>query len=196
MDRDKGQAVKRVDILLEVRDCGITWQFDKPSIQTWPYVKKRVLLKNWVKTHFGVKCSRKVQETCCCHQNIRNSILYNPDVLYFCSKILPSWVNWSICVLPLLRILPFLGKKALKRLRLLWSFFAPQLFEYFLMKNSPNCKNSPKLQKLQNSPKLQHNCPKHTQNIHFADLHNKMLKWDFTQFLRFLLTIFELFTQF
>ena len=34
MDRDKGQAVKRVDILLEVRDCGITWQFDHPSIQT------------------------------------------------------------------------------------------------------------------------------------------------------------------
>ena len=34
MDRDKGQAVKRVDTLLEVRDCGITWQFDKPSIQT------------------------------------------------------------------------------------------------------------------------------------------------------------------
>ena len=32
--RNKGQAVKRVDIFLEVRDCGITWQFDKPSIQT------------------------------------------------------------------------------------------------------------------------------------------------------------------
>ena len=118
----------------------------------WSYVKKRVLLKNWVKTHFVVKCSRKVLETCRCHQNIGNSILYNPDVLYFCSKMLSSRVNWSICVLPLLRILPFLSKKALKRLRLLWSFFAPQLFEYFLYEKQPklqkqpkNCKNSPKL---------------------------------------------------
>ena len=122
----------------------------------WPYVKKRVLLKNWVKTHFGVKCSRKVLETCRCHQNIRNSILYNPDVLYFCSKILPSWVNWSICVLPLLRILPFLSKKALKRLRLLWSFFAPQLFEYFLYEKQPKLQKQPKNCKIcKNNPKLQ-----------------------------------------
>ena len=41
MDRDKGQAVKRVDILFEVRDCGITWQFDKPyNIQTLLIMKK------------------------------------------------------------------------------------------------------------------------------------------------------------
>ena len=43
IDRDKGQAVKRVDILLEVRDCGITWQFDKPSIQTLLIMKKTAL---------------------------------------------------------------------------------------------------------------------------------------------------------
>ena len=110
--------------------------------------------------------------------------------------MLPSWVNWSICVLPFLRILPFLSKKALKRLRLLWSFFAPQLFEYFFNEKKPKLQKQPKIAKMAKQPKIAKNSPKHTQNIHFADLHNKMLKWVFTQFLRFLLNIFEVFTQF